>query len=88
MFARVGLGYELFDWLSLGAAFELSLHDTDAPPPPAPGSFELIDALVELRLQLPLSARAALWLGGEAGIGWSPGNLLAAYGVRDAERSA
>jgi hypothetical protein len=84
MFARVGLGYELFDWLSLGTAIELSLHDTDAPPPPAPGSFEVMDMLVELRLQLPLSARAALWLAGEGGIGWTPGNLLATYGIRDA----
>jgi hypothetical protein len=84
LLARVGLGYEVLDWLSLGTAVELSLHDTDAPPPPAPGSFEFMDVLLEVRLQLPLSARAALWLGGEGGIGWAPGNLLAAYGARDA----
>jgi hypothetical protein len=85
-FARVGLGYEFFDWLALGVAVELSLHDTDAPAPPAAGSFELLDALAELRLQLPLSARAALWLSGEAGIDWVPGNLLSAYGLEDADK--
>lgn len=84
MFARVGLGYELTDWLALGGAFELSLHNSSAPPPPGPASFQLIDALVELRLQLPVSARATPWLAGEAGIDWVPGNLLATYGVAHA----
>jgi hypothetical protein len=83
-FGRVGAGYEFFDWLAIGTAVELSLHDTSAPPPPAPGTFELVDVLVELRLQLPLSARAALWLGGETGLGWTSGNLLVAYGLHDA----
>jgi hypothetical protein len=84
-FARVGLGYEFFTWLAVAAAFELSLHDTDAPAPPAPSTFELCDAVAELRLQLPLSARAALWLGGEAGVDWVPGNLLEAYGLSHAD---
>jgi hypothetical protein len=84
LFARVGLGYELTQWFLLGAAFELSLHDTSAPPPPSPASFQLIDTVVEARLQWPLSARATPWLGVEGGIDWTPGNLLAAYGIRRA----
>lgn len=82
--ARVGVGYELSDWFMLGGAIELSLHETDAAAPPSPGAFQLVDVLVEARLQLPFSARSALWLGGEAGFDWVPGNLLSTYGFADA----
>lgn len=81
--ARVGAGYELSDWFMLGAALELSLHETDAAPPPSASAFQLIDVLVEARLQWPLSARAALHLGGEVGFDWVPGNLLSTYGLTD-----
>jgi hypothetical protein len=82
--ARVLLGYELTQWLMLATAVELSLHATDAAAPPAPATFEVVDAVVQLRLQLPMSARAALFLGAEGGVGWVPGNLLEAYGLLDA----
>lgn len=84
MFARVAIGYEFTDWLLLTAGVELSLHETSAPAPPNPANFELINPVAQLRLQLPLSARFAPWLAGEAGIGWVPGNLLSGYGVNDA----
>jgi hypothetical protein len=86
-FARVGLGYELADFFALAAAFELSLHETDAAPPPSASAFQVIDVLVEARLSWPWSARAALWLAGELGIDWIPGNLLTAYGLEDADSS-
>jgi hypothetical protein len=86
MFARVGLGYELTDWLLLGAAVELSLHETSAPPPPGPAGFQLIDSLFEVRFQIPVSARATPWVAAEGGVDWISGNLLAAYGVRRASQ--
>ncbi len=84
LLAHVGLGYELTQWFLVAAALELSLHQTSAPPPPSPGNFELLDVLAQARLQWPLSARAAPWFGLEAGIDWTPGNLLASYGFKDA----
>jgi hypothetical protein len=82
---RVGAGYELTVWLLFAVSVELSLHETAAPAPPAPASFQLLDAIGEARLRLPLSVRAALWLGGEAGLGWVPGTLLPVYGIEDSE---
>ena len=82
---RVGIGFEFTQWLALGAAVELSIHALDAPAPPNSGTFQLIDAIAELRLQLPLSARAALYLAGEGGIAVIPGNLLVPYGIEDAD---
>jgi hypothetical protein len=80
----VSLGYELLVWLSVSAVVEVSLHRTDAPSPPSPGTFELIDGLGELRLTWPMSARAALWLAPQAGLGWATSDLLPLYGIEDA----
>jgi len=85
VFAHVGLGYEFSDWLALSGALEMSLHETSAPAPPAADNFELLDMLAELRLQLPLSARAAPWLAVEAGLDLTAGQTLAAYGIRSAD---
>jgi hypothetical protein len=82
---RLGVGLEITDWLLIAAAAELSLHETVAPPPPAPGSFQLLDGIAEIRLRWPMTVRASLWLGGEAGVGWVPGNLLPVLGIEDAE---
>lgn len=80
LWASVGIGCEVFSWLWLRAVVEGSIHATDAPPPPSPTAFELLGALAELRLQLNLSARAALWLGAEGGIVYATGDVLRAYG--------
>jgi hypothetical protein len=85
---RIGFGIELTDWLLIAAAAELSLHETVAPPPPQPGSFQVLDAIAEIRLRWPMTVRAALWLGGEAGVGWVPGNLLPVLGIADADSLA
>ncbi|MGD8863097.1 MAG: hypothetical protein PVI30_23990 [Myxococcales bacterium] len=81
----VSVGYELTVWLALSAVAEVSLHRTAAPTPPTPGTFELIDALAELRLTLPLDARAALWIAPQGGVGWATGDLLPVYGLQDAD---
>ena len=85
---RIGFGIELTDWLLIAAAAELSLHETSAPPPPNPGSFQVLDGIAEIRLRWPMTVRAALWLGGEAGVGWVPGNLLPVLGIADANSLA
>jgi hypothetical protein len=85
LLTRLGLGFELSDWLTLGAGFELSIHRLEAPVPPTDGNFQLVDALVEARFSLPLSARAALWLGAEAGVALTLGNLLAAHGLSESD---
>jgi hypothetical protein len=86
-FARVGLGYELADYFAPALALEMSLHETAAPAPPSASAFQVIDVLAEARLSWPWSARAALWLGGELGVDWIPGNLLVAHGLEDADGS-
>jgi len=85
LLTRLGLGYELSDWLTLGAGVELSMHRLEAPVPPIQGNFQLVDALLEARFSLPLSARTALWLGAEGGIALTLGNLLAAHGLSDSD---
>ncbi|MDD9937465.1 MAG: hypothetical protein OXT09_27890 [Myxococcales bacterium] len=82
--ATVGLGYGLASWFSLAAMFEASVHRTDAPAPPSPGTFEVLDAVLEARLTLPVSARAGLWLAGQGGLGFATSDLLQLYGVQDA----
>jgi hypothetical protein len=83
---RVTGGYELLDYVALGAAFELSLHETDAPAPPARTSLQMISAAAELRLRLPLHVRFALQLDGEIGVLTILGNALESYGLPDAHR--
>lgn len=83
-FARIGLGYELGDAFLVGAALELSLHETDAAGPPSRGVFQVMDVLIEARMRWPISARAALFGGLEAGLDAVPGNLLQAHGLPSA----
>ncbi|MEM9073720.1 MAG: hypothetical protein AAGE52_34840 [Myxococcota bacterium] len=84
-FAHIGFGYELTRWLWIGGAVEGSMHRTDAPSPPSPTVFEVLNFLAEVRFQLNMTARAALWLGGEFGIGFATGEVLRAYGLQDAD---
>ncbi len=82
---QIAAGYELASWLWLGAAMELSMHRTDAAPPPSPTVFDVLDFLAQVRFQLNASARFALWLGGEVGIGFSTTDVLDTYGVDQAD---
>jgi hypothetical protein len=85
LYASFGLGYEVFRWLWLGASVEGSIHQTDAPAPPSSTVFELVGFVGELRFQLNVSPRVALWLGGEAGVTVSTSDVLATYGLGDSD---
>ena len=61
------------------------MHGTDAPPPPSPTVFDVLDFLIQLRLQANASARVGLWLAGEVGIGFSTTDVLSTYGLDQAD---
>jgi len=84
VFASVGFGLEITRWLWIKLSVEGSIHATDAPPPPGPTVFEVLGAIGEGRLQLDLSARVALWVGGQVGLASATGDVLQAYGIEDA----
>jgi len=79
------VGYELFSWLSLGARAEASIHRTDGPRPPRPRSFQFVGFLAELRININVGARAALFLAGEGGLAFVTSDDLQVYGFRDAQ---
>ena len=82
---QVAFGYELTSWLWLSLATELSMHPTGAPAPPSPTVFDVLDFLAQLRFQLNASARFAIWLGGEVGLGLTTTDVLATYGIDQAD---
>jgi len=84
--AQISFGYEVASWFWVSAAAELSMHGTDAPPPPSPTVFDVLDFLIQLRVQLNASARVALWLAGEVGIGFSTTDVLDTYGIDQADQ--
>lgn len=80
----VRFGYEILDWLWVSAVAEASIHQTNAPSPPARGVFELMGALGEVRLQVNPTAEFAMWLGGQIGILVSTTDILSLYGMPNA----
>ncbi|MEM1414191.1 MAG: hypothetical protein AAGH15_04795 [Myxococcota bacterium] len=82
---RIVFGYEILSWLWIAVAAEGSLHETDAPSPPSPTAFEVVGFFGELRFQVNVSARAALWLGGELGVGFATSDVLRTYGLGQAD---
>lgn len=84
---RVGGGYQFTRWFMAQFVFQASLHGTDAPRPPAAEIFEIYDALLSVRIQANLSARAALFLDAEVGLSWTTADVLRTYGLRDADRA-
>lgn len=80
----VRLGYEVLDWLWIGALAAGSMHQTNAPAPPATQVFELFDVLGDVRLQVNPTAELALWLGGQAGMTIASTDVLRLYGQPDA----
>ncbi|HEX7479542.1 MAG TPA: hypothetical protein VF331_17185 [Polyangiales bacterium] len=82
--ARVGFGYEPAPFFALAALVGMGFHPTDAAPPPAATAVQLYNVLLQAKLQLALGTRSALWLAGEAGLGWASGDFLQAYGLRHA----
>ena len=85
-YLHLGVGWEALSWLWIAVSAEGSMHRTDAPSPPSPTIFELVSFMAELRLQANVSARAALWLGGEVGIGFATSDVLRTYGLQDADQ--
>ena len=81
---QLALGYEIFDWLWALIGAEGSIHQTTAPPPPAPSTFEVLGGFAELRVQINFDARFAMWAGGQFGLGLATGDILSTYGVTGA----
>ena len=84
-FFQLNVGYELFSWLFVGGIVEGSLHRTSAPSPPSPTVFDVLGFLGQVRIQANLSARAALWIAGDIGIGLTTSDVLRTYGLQDAK---
>jgi len=82
--ALIAAGYELTPWFALAAEFGLAMHATNAPAPPSQTAFQVYTALVQARLQLPFSARTAIWLSADGGAGFASGDFLQAFGYRKA----
>lgn len=82
--ATISLGYELFDWLHVLLSAEGSMHDTNAPPPPARTAFELLGASVSLRLQANFTEAFALWIAPQFGVLVATTDILDIYGYQDA----
>lgn len=79
----VAMGFELARWFYVYLGWDGSLHATDAPAPPARSVVEVMDAVGGFRFQINASSRAAVFLGGRAGIVWVPADVLRAYGYTD-----
>ncbi len=85
---RVSAGYELTSWFAVATLVSLSFHETDAPAPPSATTFQVYDVAAQVRAQLPLSTRAALYLAGEVGLAWASGDFLPSWGVENADEAA
>lgn len=82
--AHVALGYEFTEWFLIAVDFGLGMHGTNAPPPPAAATLQTYTALGQVRFTLPIGVRVGLWLSGDAGVGTVSGDVLQAYGYRQA----
>lgn len=78
------VSYEIFDWLWVGALYEMSIHQTNAPAPPARSVFELIGGMGEVKLQVNPTAELGLWLSGQVGILVATTPAAAVYGIANA----
>jgi hypothetical protein len=84
-YMQVGFGYEILRWLWVRLGLEGSMHETDAPAPPARAVFEVLGTFAALRFQIDCSPRAALFLGGEFGLVFVTDDVLRSYGVQGAD---
>ena len=82
--AVIGIGYEIVDWLLVMVAAEGSLHETNAPAPPATSVVEILGGSASLRVQANFTEAFALWLGGTFGVLIATTDILQLYGFQDA----
>lgn len=82
--ASIGVGYEIFDFLHVILSAEGSMHQTNAPPPPAPTVFELVGGTASLRLQGNFTEWFAMWLSGQFGVLVATTDILDLYGFQSA----
>lgn len=87
-FASLGFGYEFSAWFLMKASLEASWHATDAPAPPSSTAFQILGALLEARLTMPVGRFVAPFLGGEFGVGRSAGDVLSTYGISQSDKLA
>jgi hypothetical protein len=80
----VRVGYEILDWLWIGAIAEGSMHQTATPPPPGRQVFELLGAMGDVRAQINPTAELAIWLAGQVGFIVASTDVLALYGQPNA----
>lgn len=76
------VGYEIFPLLHVLLGAEGSIHATNAPAPPTNGTFQVLGGLAEVRLNIDIGARFALWLGGALGMSVATSDILRTYGIR------
>lgn len=82
--ASIAFGYEIFDWLHVMIAAEGSLHDTNAPPPPATTAFEIVGGTASLRLQANFTEAFAMWLAPQFSVAVATTDILGLYGLQSA----
>jgi hypothetical protein len=83
--ASIRFGYEILDWLMVLLGVEGSMHQTDAPAPPAQGAFELVQGTVDLRVQIHPTAEFAIWLDAQFGLLVATTDLLVLYGFEGSD---
>ena len=82
--AVISAGYELFDWLMVLLSAEGSMHNTEAPPPPAQTAFEIVGGSASLRVQANFTEAFAIWLSGQFALMVATTDILDLYGFPDA----
>lgn len=82
--ASVGFGYEIVDFLHVILSAEGSMHQTNAPAPPAPTVFEILGGTVSVRLQANISELFALWISAQFSVLVATTDILDIYGVQGA----
>ena len=82
--ASIAFGYEILDWLHVMVAAEGSLHDTNAPPPPARTAFEIVGGTASVRLQANFTEAFAMWLAPQLTVLAATSDILDLYGFQGA----
>ncbi|MCB9595703.1 MAG: hypothetical protein H6719_23475 [Sandaracinaceae bacterium] len=81
--ATIGIGFEIFDFLHLLLQAEGSMHNTNAPPPPAATAFEILGGGASLRLQGNFTEAFAMWIAGQFAVMIATTDILELYGFQD-----